>query len=310
MSESNSTSTTPEPRRRRFLPRTVLGITSMVLAFSIGAAGSGAILYTYYEYNTKSYQKRINTYIEKFDDRFRIASDTIDAEKQNAQATIQQELEPLRQFASEGGTTAALVRKVNGSVWFVETRDEAGAPSVGSAFVVASDENSSTMVTSYSTVRAATQAPGPDIFVMKGDERIKARLDNWVPNKDLAVITVPKGNIAPLPFVPQDQQPQVGERTFVASGLGSAGAAVTQGFISDVSAGVIQEDAAVGPSYQGGPLLNADGEVTGVASIQYAPYGFQSNNGVWFAIPIRETCKELLVCPPGNDAGGASAPRS
>ncbi len=281
----------------------------MILAFSIGACLSGVALYSYYEYKMTNTEGRIANYIGGFDERFRTASDTIDAEKQNAQAAVQKELEPLRQFQSEGGTVAALVQKVGASVWFVQTLDENGAPSVGTAFVVESNGQNATMVTSFTTVRAATRAPGPDIFVTKGNERIKANLDNWVEGKDIAVLTVPRGNVPKLAFAPPSKAPRVGDRTFVASGLASAGAAVTQGFISDVSAGAIQEDAAVGTAYQGGPLLNSDGEVVGVASIRYAPFGFPSGGGVWFALPIRDTCAELLRCPADNNAGGASNPR-
>src|SRR5262245_36002168 len=52
-SEAGTTSTkSPKIRRWRdwLIPRTVLGITSMILAFSIGASLSGVSLYFYYEY--------------------------------------------------------------------------------------------------------------------------------------------------------------------------------------------------------------------------------------------------------------------
>ncbi len=201
------------------------------------------------------------------------------------------------------------MQKVGRSVWLVNTLDERGAPSVGTAFVVEASETSSTVVTSYSTVRAATRAPGPEIFLVKGNDRIKADLVNWVEERDLAVLTVPRGNVPKLNFVPQDQQPRVGERTFAASGLGAAGASVTQGFVNDVSQGAIQQDAPIGYSFQGGPVLNSNGDVTGVASLNYAPFGFPAAGGVSFAVPIRTTCEKLLRCPSGNNAGGGANPR-
>jgi len=290
------------------LPRSVLGITSMLLAFSIGASLSGGVLYSYYEYRLTNTEKKVDNYIAGFDQRFRTASDTIDAEKQNAQASVQKELEPLRQFQAEGGTLASLVQKVGKSIWFVQTLDDTGAPSVGSAFVVASDSGHSVLVTSYSVVKAATHAPGPDIFLVKGDDRIKAHLDNWVEESDLAVVTIDRGGLPKLDWVPQNEQPRVGERAFVGSGLGAGGASVTQGFVSDVSQNALQHDAAIGAPFQGGPMLNSNGQVTGVASMTYAPYGF-APSGVHYAVPIRSTCDKLLRCPAGNNSATASNAR-
>jgi len=280
----------------------VLGITAVLLAFSIGASLSGLVLYTYYEYRTENSEKKIASYIDGFDQRFETASETIDNEKQNAQAAVQKELDPLRQFQAEGGTLASLVQKVSPSIFSVQTLDDKGAPSVGSAFVVESNEREAVLVTSYTTVRASTAAPGPDILVVKGNDRLKARLDNWVEDRDLAVLTIARGNVPKLNFVAPDQQPRVGERTFGASGLGAAGASVTQGFVSDVSQGSMQHDAPIGLSFQGGPLINSNGDVTGVASIAYAPFGFPSGGGISFAVPIRTTCDKLLRCPPGNNS--------
>lgn len=281
----------------------------MLLAFAIGASLSGVTLYSYYEYRLTNTEDKVNDYIKGFDNRFRTASDTIDAEKQNAQAAVQKELEPLRRFQAEGGTLANLVQKTGKSVWFIQTLDQNGAASVGAAFVVESNNNESILVGSYQTVKAATRSPGPDIYASKGNDKIKVRLDNWVEDKDLAVMTLPKGNQTKLDFVPQDKQPRIGERTFAVSGLGASGASITQGFVSDVSVDVIQHDSALGPSFQGGPLLNSDGQVTGVASMTYAPFGFPPAGGVSFAVPIRSTCDKLLRCPEGNNSVSGAGSR-
>lgn len=286
-----------------------MGVVITVIALCAGSGLSGVVLYSYYEYRLDQNEDRVGSFVNGFDERFRTASETIDAETQNAQADIQKELEPLRQFQAEGGTVAQLVERINNSVWFVETLDEAGAPSVGSAFVVESNDTEAVAVTSYSVVKAATANPGPDVNVSKRGEKMKVRVDNWVEDKDLAVITIPKGNLPKIDWVPSDQQPRLGERTFVASGLGASGASVSQGFINDVSEGAIQHDAPVGVQFRGGPLLNSNGQVTGVASMAFAPFGFQSQGGVTFADPIRVTCDKLLRCPAGSNEGGAAAPR-
>jgi S1-C subfamily serine protease len=306
---------TPPPLRPRpynrwrewLIPRTVLGLTALLLAFAIGSSLSGVVLYSYYEYRLTNTNHRINSYIDGFDGRFKTASQTIDNEKQNAQADVQKELAPLRQFQSEGGTAAQLATKVNKSVWFVQTTDQNGAPSVGTAFVVQSNSNQSTLVGSYSTVKASTASPGPDIYMSKGTNKVKATLVNWVENQDIAVFTIPVGNIDELKWVPSNSLPRVGDRAFVASGFGAAGASVTQGFVIDSSQNALQTDAAANASYQGGPVLNSDGQVTGIESLDYSPFGFASGN-VPYAIPIRTSCQKLLTCPAGdNSANGTQS---
>lgn len=301
---------TPHSRWREWLiPRSVLGITSVLLSFSIGASLSGAVLYSYYEYRLVETEQRVDDYIGGFDERFKTASDTIDAEKQNAQAAVQKELEPLRQFQSEGGTSAGLVEKVGRSVWFVQTQDKNGAPSVGSAFVVESSSSESTLVGSLATVESSTRSPAPEIFVTKGSDKVKATLKNWVEDKDLAVYTIPKGNLPKLEWVSDAQRPRVGERNFVASGFGAAGASVTQGFVIDVSAGAFEHSAGVGSEFRGGPIINSDGKVTGVASLSYAPFGFLPSGSLSYGVPIRTTCEKLLKCPGDTNAGGEAANR-
>jgi S1-C subfamily serine protease len=304
----------PRPQRHErwrewIIPRSVLGITSVLLSFSIGASLSGAVLYSYYEYRLTNTEKRVDDYIGGFDERFKTASDTIDAEKKNAQAAVQKELEPLRQFQSEGGTSAALVEKLNKSVWFVQTQDKNGQPSVGSAFVVESNSTESTLVGSLATVEASTRTPAPEIQLVKGNEKLKATLKNWVEDKDLAVFTIPKGNLPKLDWVGDDQKPRVGERNFVASGFGAAGASVTQGFVIDVSQNAFEHSAGVGSEFRGGPIVNSDGKVSGVASLSYAPFGFLPSGSLSYGVPIRTTCEKLLKCPAGNNSASEAQQR-
>jgi S1-C subfamily serine protease len=178
---------------------------------------------------------------------------------------------------------------------------------VGSAFVVASDAEQTLMLTSYSTVRAATRRPGPGVVVRKGEEELRADLFTWQEDRDLALLIVNKGDLPKLSFAPREPPLRAGDRIFAVSGLGGSGASVSLGFVGDVSATAIQHDAAVGPAYQGGPLVNSEGELLGIASRAYAPLGFASDD-VWFGPPIRTACERVLRCP--DDAvGGAGARR-
>lgn len=293
----------PPAWRERLIPKTVLGMVMLILAFALGASLVGTALYAYYEYKLDSTEKKVAAFESRFNKNFDNAIKTIQAERESAKSEIQSQLEPLKKIRAEGETLNELIKKTQASIWFVRTLDEAGQPSVGSAFVVASDADQTLLLTSYNTIRAATRQPGPQVAIRKGDEEIKATLWTWQEERDLALLVVSKGNIPKLEFAPKDPPTQVGERVFAMSGLGASGGAVAQGFVADIFAGGIQHDAGVGPAFQGGPLVNSEGQVLGVASRAYAPLGFGSD-GVFFAVPAKLTCEKVLKCP-GGDVRGA-----
>jgi S1-C subfamily serine protease len=294
----------------RLIPRTVLGMAMLILAFAIGAASSGVAFYSYYEFKKDDTAKTVETFVTGFDERFKTAVDTIKAEQENARTEIQKELEPLKKIRAEGETLEDLLKRVNEAVWFVRTLDEGGQPSVGSAFSVASDDDQTLLVTSYEVVRAATFSPGPQVVARRGDEEQRVIVWTWQPERDLALLVMRKGNVPKLDFAPGDPALKTGERVFAISGLGGAGGAITQGFVADVSADGIQSDAAVGSHFRGGPLTNSEGKVLGVASSGYAPLGFRTE-GVFFSPPIRMACDRVLRCPSGqpSQAGGRTTPQ-
>ena len=146
---------TPPRWRQRLIPKTALGISMIILAAALGSAFSGAILYSYYDYRLNKNEERVNRFVRGFDTRFQRAQDIIAFETAKGQNDIRDQLKPLEQLTASGGTLEQLQAKVSPSLWFVHTLDENGGASVGTAFVVASDDQNAFMVTSYTTVRAA-----------------------------------------------------------------------------------------------------------------------------------------------------------
>lgn len=282
----------------RLLPRSVLGITALILSLSIGAAFSGAVLYAYYEFRLDRSDKKADEFAATFAERLDTAVKIIEAERDQAKQDVRAELEPLEQLAATGETLERLREEVSPSVFFVSTLAEDGSPSVGSAFVVFSDAEQSFLLTSLRTVKAATRQPGPPVTVRQGSEEIEARLVSWEDDgaHDLALLSINRGNVKRLPWAEGDPIIGVGDRVFAVSGLGAGGGAVSQGLVGDVSAVGVQHDAPVGPQFQGAPLLNSAGEVIGVASRAYAPLGF-APDAVWFAPVIQTACEKVLQCP-------------
>lgn len=294
--------------RERLLPTTAVGMTTLVLAFAVGAAFSGTVLYAYYEFRLNRTERLVDKFVTGFDDRFDRATKTIEAERENAKADISEALEPLRQIRAEGETLVELAQKVEPSMWFVRTLDEFGQPSVGSGFVVASDADQSLVLTSYSTVKAATRTPGPTVFARRGGQEVKATVWTWHEERDLALLVLDRGSTPRLQFAPRTPAVKIGERLFAVSGLGATGAAITQGFVADVSSAGIQHDASIGTAFRGGPLVNSKGAVLAVASRAYAPLGFQSES-VFFGVPIRAACEKVLSCPGGDVSGPGARQR-
>jgi S1-C subfamily serine protease len=294
--------------RDRIIPRTALGLSTLFLFAAIGAAFSGAVLFAYYQWRLDQNEATLTSLVENFDDEVAGAKEEITADRDDATEQIRQELEPLQKLVASGETLEQLLEVVSPSMWFVVSRDEAGAPSVGSAFVVASDSEQSFLLTSYNTVRAVTRQPAPALTVRKGGEEVSATLWTWDESRDLALLVIGRGNQPRLEWTDDPNIVGIGDRVFVVSGLGSAGAAVVQGSVADVSSAGLQHDAAVGSAFQGGPVVTSQGEVIGVASRTYSPLGFRPEE-VFFAVPIRDSCDRVLRCPSGGDPGGAGERR-
>jgi S1-C subfamily serine protease len=288
--------------RTRILPRSLLGIASLILAVAVGAGFSGVVLFSYYQYRLNQTNDRVNTLITGYKKQFTNAEGSLAAAVAAAKLNIQNQLKAVEAVQAGPATLAALVKTLAPSVFFVHTLDANGQASVGTAFVVSSSSTQSLLLTSYTTVKAATVSPGPAVFVRQGNTDTAVTVRTWDPQYDLALLILPEGGLHPVPVAPATPAPQPGDRIYAVSGLGSAGASIAQGTVIDVSASGVTEDAAIGPSFQGGPLIDQQGQVIAVASRTYSPQGF-TTDVVWFAPYVEAACNKVLVCPGGTLVG-------
>jgi S1-C subfamily serine protease len=282
----------------------VLGIACLILAFAIGAGFSGVVLYSYYQYKLNQTNQRVNTLISGYKTQFANAEGNLSATAAAAKANIQNQLRALQQLQTGPATLSALTKAVAPSVFFVHTLDANGQPSVGTAFVVSSNSARSLLLTSYATVQAATTTPAPLIYVQQGQTNTRVTVNTWDAQYDLALLVLPQGALHPLTAATPSPAPQPGDRIYAVSGLGSAGASVTQGSIVDVSASGVAVDTTIAQAFQGGPLINQSGQVLAVASRTYAPLGF-SSQGVWYAPYVEAACNKVLTCPGGTLVGSS-----
>lgn len=296
-----------EKRRHRILPRSAIGIAAMLLFFGLGVGLAGAVLYAYYDWRLSENEQRVGELSESLERRLLEANEELNISSDSAIQAIRAEAAPLRDLLEQERVVGNLTGRMQGSVWFVETLDENGAPSVGSAFVAASDDAQSLLVTSFGAVAAGTTEPAPTITVRSGEESFEAELYNWDPEHDLALLILPRGGLDPLPWADDDALAHlVGERIWAVEGIGGNGVSLSPGSVIDQSSVGIQHTAALNAAFRGGPVVNGRGEVVAIASIGYAPLNYATGD-VTFGVPVQAACERILECsgevPGSGDEG-------
>lgn len=284
------------------LTRSILVWMFIFLLGGLAFGASAAFWWSHFSQEVDALRAETTT----FTDQVEGASDAIATQREDAMTEIDEALDVFGRIAGAPETVAAAGEYAE-SVWFVETMDQEGAPSVGSAFVVGSDGEQSLLVTSLEVVEAATVTPGPEITIRSGDRALPAELWSWDVELDLALLTVGEADLPALEWAEDEAAASaLGSGIVVLGGLGGAGASASPGLVVDQSAAGLQHTAPVGAGYRGGPIMTGDGTVLGVASLAYQPLGFDPGE-VRFAVPVSEACRSILVCgASANRAPGAS----
>ncbi|MEM7275394.1 MAG: serine protease [Actinomycetota bacterium] len=281
--------------RHRILPRTVIGISGLLMAAGIGAAFSGAAFYAYYDDRLAENERTVARFVEGFDQQFTDASGALDEIRTEAVDTIRTELAPLESYVADAQGVVGLPATAGPSVWLVETRGEDGSVRHGSAFAVVGHEGGTALVTSHEVVQAATTNPAPAIELIKDGRRIPATLWSWDAQRDLALLVV-GDQIPTLDLAdPSTRVRAVGGRVFAMSGFGGQGATASPGLLLDQSQIGLQHTAPVGTLFVGGPLLDAEGRVLGVAAQAYRPLGIEPGQ-VAHAPDVTVICESILRC--------------
>lgn len=282
---------------RRILPRSILGLAGLLFFMSLASAFSGAALFAYYRFELDDTRERVADVESSIADDVIAAEQVIEAEREETLTEIEQLLAELEQFAASSLTVTEVLDGVRDSIFLVTSLDPDGQPSVGTAFVLFSDSERSFLLTSYQTVRAATVQPGPGIEVRgTGGQPVGVSLTGWDEGRDLALLVAEDAPNLPAVTLADPSALRPGDRIFAVSALGGSGGSVVQGQVADVASNAVQHDAQIGPQFQGGPLLNGDGELVAISSRRYAPLGFVPDS-VFFGIPVRQACEQVVQCP-------------
>ena len=206
-------------------------------------------------------------------------------------AQMQAEISRLQSQRSPSQTTdwAQLAAAVEPSVFTIST--EAG---LGSGWVVRSGAGGSDLVTNFHVVADALAAGTQSVDVMQADRTLKGTVVRTDRTDDLAVVHVLE-RLAPLKA--DAARPRVGATVMVVGsplGLGgSISIGLVSGFRSIDGSDYVQFSAPISPGNSGGPVVDAEARVIGVASGKYVGDGVEA---LGFAIPVSVACAELRVC--------------
>ena len=161
---------------------------------------------------------------------------------------------------------------------------------MGSGFVIGSTGQSAQVVTDYHVVKADWEAGRRQVKVrQEGSPDRTGTVEKVSDASDLAMVQV-DGN---LPALGKGERPSVGDPVLVVGSPLGLGNSVSSGIVSAFREGFIQFSAPISPGNSGGPVLDREGRVVGVARSKLVGAGAE---GLSFAIPIALVCSTVATC--------------
>jgi len=180
---------------------------------------------------------------------------------------------------------ATVAKRVQGSVVTIDEQD-----GHGSGFALQAGGGHTTLVTDFHVVADTWDHGGRQVGVRQADRTLTGTVAKVDIPDDLALVTID----VELPTLERaPTKPAVGDPvTVVGSPLELAGT-VTTGVVSAYRDNAVQFSAPISPGNSGGPLVDRDGRVIGVARAKLVADGAE---GLGFAVPIDTVCSTVLTC--------------
>lgn len=193
-------------------------------------------------------------------------------------------------------------------VYAVAASHANGERRVGSAFTIYSSRSETILITTYRLVATGDGFAVPGVEVLLSNRNTNARVHNFDRDLDVATLVISGGGDLPvLDWRPAEEEISRGDRLYLAGLAGPGAGTVLQGTVGSVGNRSIVPNLPVNDLLAGGPLLDGKGRVVAMASLNYGPAG-QAEGDLAYGVPIREICRELIQCAPGDD--GAQQLRS
>jgi len=179
----------------------------------------------------------------------------------------------------------AIAKKAAPSVVVVQTGNV-----LGSGFAILSSAGTPEILTALHVVAPALEAGIRTVTVRQGNRRFDGRVTRVNVAEDLAVIDVDVN----LPTLPVNQElPKVGDPIVVLGAPEGLAQTVSTGIVSAVRDFGIQITAPISPGSSGGPVLDRQGRVIGLAELKIVSEGAE---GLGFATPMSKACSSIISC--------------
>jgi S1-C subfamily serine protease len=186
--------------------------------------------------------------------------------------------------------TAAVAAKVLPSVFEVRAGEE-----LGTTWAVAQPASGGTdLITNFHVIASLYATGGRTVKVLRPGEEYAGTVKRVDKTADVALLHVSQ-TFAPLAV---SKTPVLGEPIVVLGEPLGLQDTVTAGIVSALHRKIssdprtfIQFDAAINPGNSGGPLVNANGQVLGIATEE-----LQDSQGLFFAVPVATACTDLQTC--------------
>lgn len=169
--------------------------------------------------------------------------------------------------------------------------------SVGTAFAFTpkAGSNVALFITNHHVVASALSAGEKSVTLQRQGQSVRAEIKKFDEAKDLAVLQADSQFPGLLPsrgqIQPGDPVILIGSPLGLSDTVTTGVVSAIRGDVAGLPDKVIQFDAAINPGNSGGPVINADGEVVGVATAKA-----RDADGIGLAIPIDEACNGLVSC--------------
>lgn len=271
----------------------------MLMSAGIGAGFAGAGFYAYYDNRLAENEAQVAGFVETFDTQFSDAALAIAGQRDAALDDVRAELLPLEAYVADANGVSTLPDTAGPSVWSVRSLSDGGEATSGSAFAVIDHLGGTGLITQLDTVRASTVTPAPPIELIKGDRVIQATLWTWDEANGLALIVADEA--LPLLQIADSDTADLllGRSVFAMSGFGARGATASPGLMLDRSIQGLQHTAALGPVFNGGPIVDGFGQVLGMTTSEVAP----EFGDIKVAVDASVFCQRVLRCVNGFEAG-------
>ena len=220
-------------------------------------------------------------------------AETLAAKDREDMANLTKRVQGLEERTEGTLNSTAVAKKVLPSVFSVRA-----GQATGTAFAFGTDPDGGTLlITNYHVVESLVTSGGKNATITRNSESYPVTIDRTDKNRDLAVLRT-KAKFTPLK--PSEAEVEPGDPVIVVGAPLGLTDTVTTGVVSAIrddveglATRVIQFDAAINPGNSGGPVINAEGEVVGIAQAKIIAEGA---DGLGLAIPISEACKGLISC--------------